>query len=67
MERTLVKGNKELAERLGVHPQTIQKWRKRGVLTKATVSDFGRTIFYDLDKVFECLNFKPVTVGRKRI
>lgn len=67
MERTLVKGNKGLAERLGVHPQTIQNWRKRGVLAKATVSDFGRIIFYDFDKVLECLNFKPVTAGRKRI
>lgn len=67
MERTLVKGNKELADRLGVHPQTIQNWRKRGVLAKATVSDFGRIILYDLDKVLECLNFKPVTAGRKRI
>lgn len=65
MERTLITGNKALAERLGVSPVTVWHWRKAGVLAQATLSDFGRTIIYDLEKVFECLNHTPVKRGRR--
>lgn len=52
---TIVKGNKALAQRLGVSRRSVQQWRKEGILRPAVVSDFRRTIIYDLDKVLECL------------
>lgn len=65
MERTLITGNKALAERLGVHFQTVQGWRKKGILAPATLSEYGRTIIYDLDRVFECLHHKRAKSGRR--
>ncbi len=65
MERTIIRGNKALAEKLGVTQKTVGNWRRAGVLTQATLSDFGRTIIYDLEKVFECLNHRPVKQGRR--
>ena len=65
MERTTVRGNKALAEKLGVHSNTVVNWKRNGVLTKAILSEFGRVIIYDLDKVFECLNHTPVKRGRR--
>lgn len=65
MERNIIKGNRALAAALGLHYQTIQNLRKRGVLKKATLSDFGKIIIYDLDKVMECLNHSPVKAGRR--
>lgn len=52
---TIVKGNKALAQRLGVSRRSVQQWRKEGILRPAVVSDFRRTIIYDLDKALECL------------
>ncbi|MBD5183972.1 MAG: DUF3853 family protein [Bacteroidales bacterium] len=66
MERTLIKGNKALAETLGVHFQTVQQWRSKGLLKDATMVERGRVIIYDLDKVFECLKYRPVSAGRRR-
>ena len=65
MERTTVRGNRALADKLGVHFNTVQNWRKNGVLAPAILSEFGRIIIYDLDKVFECLNHTPVKRGRR--
>lgn len=65
MERTIVKGNKGLAETLGVHVNTVKSWRKNGVLAPATLADYGRTIIYDLDKVFECLHHQKAKSGRR--
>ena len=65
MERKIIRGNKALAEKLEVSVVTISKWRKKGVLKPATLSDFGRVIIYDLEKVFECLNYKAEEPGRK--
>lgn len=65
MERTTIRGNRALAEKLGVHFTTVQKWRKNGVLSPATVSEFGKVIIYDLEKVYECLNHNPVKRGRR--
>lgn len=65
MERTLIKGNKKLAETLGVHFKTVQEWRKKGVIAAGTVADYGRTIIYDLDKVLECLHNRPAHAGRR--
>jgi hypothetical protein len=59
-----IKGNKALAAEIGVSVRTVQEWRASGILKSATISDFRRTIIYDLDKVFECLNHKPVAAGR---
>lgn len=50
-----IKGNKALADTLGVSLRTVQQWRRDGILKKATISDFRRTIIYDLDKVLQCL------------
>lgn len=55
---TPIRGNKELAKRLQVSERTIGSWRQRGILDAATLSYYGRVIVYDLDKVYECLNYK---------
>ncbi len=51
----LIKGNKALAARLGVSVRTVQQWRKEGLLRDATVSDYRRTIIYQLDKALRSL------------
>lgn len=66
MGKELVKGNKGLAARLGVHVQTVLNWRRSGVLEAATVVDYGRTIVYDLDKVGECLRHRTAKPGRPK-
>lgn len=58
MTRTTIKGNKELAKVLNVSPWTIWNWKTSGILDKAVLSCFRKTIIYDLDKVYECLNYK---------
>lgn len=67
MNRTIIRGNKALAERLGVSQVTVWNWRKSGVLIPATISEFRRVIFYDLEKVFECLNHKKAKPGRRAV
>lgn len=61
-----IKGNKSLAQAIGVSARTIQSWRLDGILDEATVSDFRRTIIYDLNKVFECLRNNSLKQGRKK-
>lgn len=58
MELTKIKGNKALAAELGVSPWTIWSWKAAGILDRAIISEFRRTIIYDLEKVYECLNHK---------
>lgn len=58
MKRTIIKGNKALALEIGVSPWTICMWKSEGILDKAIISNFRRTIIYDLEKVYECLNHK---------
>lgn len=65
MERTLVNGNKALAEKLSVSTKTIYNWKKSGILESSIVANFGRTIIYDLDKVFDCLQYHTVKPGRR--
>ncbi len=65
MEKITIRGNKALAAKLGVSPWTVCKWRKSGILKPATLSEFGRVIIYELDKVYECLNHRPVKQGRR--
>jgi len=65
MERTTVKGSRELAKKLGVHYMTVQGWRNKGILAPATIAEYGRTIIYDLELVYECLHHKPVKAGRR--
>lgn len=55
---TVIRGNKNLAKKLKVSERTVGSWRQRGILDKAMLSYYGRVIFYDLDKVYECLNYK---------
>lgn len=65
--KATIRGNKALAGELGVHVQTVQKWRKNGILSNATLADLGKVIIYDLDKVYECLHHNRVKPGRPRI
>lgn len=65
MKRSTITGNKALAKELGVSRSTVQKWKRRGVLDSAILSHFGHIVIYDLDIVYECLNHKPVNVGRR--
>lgn len=65
MEREIIRGNKALADRLGVSKGTVQKWRNSGLLAQATVSDYGKFILYDLDRVMARLNIRPVRRGRR--
>lgn len=58
MKRTTVTGNKALAEALNVSPWTVWNWKSSGILDRAILSEFRRTIIYDLEKVYECLNHK---------
>ncbi len=58
MKRTTIRGNKALALEIGVSPWTISMWKAEGILDNAIVSNFRRTIIYDLEKVYECLNHK---------
>ncbi len=53
--KTIIKGNKLLAKTLGLHANTIGRWRKQGLLDAATVATVGRTILYDLDLVLTTL------------
>lgn len=53
--KTIIKGNKLLAKALGLHANTICRWRKQGLLDAATVATVGRTILYDLDLVLSTL------------
>lgn len=62
-----IRGNKALADILGVHTQTVQKYRRDGILDPATVVNYQRVIIYDLKKVFECLHHNKVKSGRPRI
>lgn len=62
----LVRGCKRLAETLGVHEQTVAKWRRLGVIDKGTVAQYGRVIIFDLDKVLACLNYHKSTPGRPK-
>lgn len=65
MEKELVRGNKALAQKLGVHFMTVQKWRRKGILNDATVADLGRVIIYDMNKVLDCLHNMQVKRGRR--
>lgn len=67
MERETIRGNKALAKRLDVSECTVRSWRRKGILRQATLVDYGRVIIYDLEKVYECLHYSPVKVGRKRL
>ena len=61
--RILVRSSKELAKLLCVSRNTISRWRNLGILEDATIVDYGRTLIYDLEKVYECLN----RAGRKGV
>lgn len=56
--RETVRGNKGLAERLGVSPRTVCTWRQKGWLDEAVVSEIGRVIIYDVEEALKCLNYE---------
>lgn len=64
--RETITGNKTLAKVLGVHENSVSKWKKSGVLDNAILSNFGRITIYDLEMVYVCLNHKKATAGRPR-
>lgn len=64
MARTIVRGIGALANALGVHRATVSRYRKEGILRPATVSEYRGIVLFDLDKVYQCLNHKPVRPGR---
>ncbi len=64
-DNRFIRGNKALAEKLGVNVMTVQKWRNDGILSSAVLADYGRVIIYDLDKVHNCLRHRPVKQGRR--
>ena len=66
MVKSIINGNKELAQVLGVSTVTIWNWKKSGILAPAILIEFGRIIRYDLDKVIECLQYRRDKPGRKR-
>lgn len=45
---------KELAEVLHVHPSTIQRWKKQGMLDEA-LYQYGHTVQADIDKARELM------------
>ncbi len=59
--RTLIRGNKALAEALGVSLSTVNRWRRQKILIPATVVDYCRTIVYDMDKVTTTLTQRVKT------
>lgn len=62
---TRIKGNKALAEEIGISLKTLYNWKREGILEPAVVFHYRRTIVYNLEKVFECLKHRPVSRGRK--
>ena len=59
----IVKGNKALAEVLGISPVTVCELKKKGVLSPAIKSEYGRVIIYDVEKAMACLNHRRVKAG----
>lgn len=66
MARDIVRGNKALAERLGVSLATIAKWRQTGLIDNGVAAEYGRVIIYDVDMVLNCLKYRTVKPGRPR-
>lgn len=64
--RKEVTGNNELAAELGRSAATIGRWKKAGVLDDAIVSEYGRTVIYDVEKAKNCLRIQPVSAGRPK-
>lgn len=56
--RETVTGNRNLAIALNVHRNTVNKWKRQGILNNAILSQIGRIIIYDIEKVYQCLNYK---------
>lgn len=62
----LVKGNKELAHCLQVSERTISSWKSEGLLNNAIVGQLRRTILYDLDKVYQCMNHHNYILAKEK-
>lgn len=65
-EKKFVRGNKALAEYLGVSPLTVCEWKGKGLLDDAIKAEYGRVIIYDVEKVMNCLKHGKLKPGRKR-
>lgn len=66
-EKKYVRGNKALAEYLGVSPLTVCEWKGKGILNDAIKAEYGRVIIYDVEKVLASLKHKTLKAGRPRI
>lgn len=62
-----IRGNKCLAEWLGVCEWTVCQWKTQGVLDNAIKSEYGKVIIYDTEKVMECLKHKTLKPGRPKL
>ena len=61
----LVRGAAALAERLGVHPRTIFKWRKQGLLDGSLVIDRPGYTVYNVAAAFNALAGKRLIKADK--
>lgn len=64
MERKIIKGDRKLAEALGIHRNTLTKWKKLGFLEYGTIAATGRIFLYDFDRVLEGIQRETLTLRR---
>lgn len=67
LDKKYIRGNKALAEYLGVSPLTVCDWKCKGVLNEAIKSEYGRVIIYDVEKVLQALNHRTLKPGRPKL
>lgn len=66
MERKIIKGDRKLAEELGIHRNTLTKWKRLGFLEYGTIAATGRIYLYDYDRVLEGIQRATLTVRRTK-
>jgi hypothetical protein len=59
-----IAGLREIADHLGVHPQTVKGWRARGLLDRYEVGTVSGAPAYDLDAVRSWYETSPPQPGR---
>lgn len=60
----IIKGNRALALELGVHYNTVSRWKQEGILEKGILAEVRRVILWDLDMVKQALRENPYQVRR---